>query len=58
MKNKSNNGNVLTKKVYSYPHSSTYPKLRGEELSKAIDKAHKDHNFMAEIRKFIKVTTS
>tara|TARA_Y100000034_G_scaffold135315_1_gene206728 strand:+ start:9641 stop:9799 length:159 start_codon:yes stop_codon:yes gene_type:complete len=37
---------------------ANYPKLKGKELTKAINEVHKDPKFMAEIKKFIKVTTS
>ena len=58
MKRNSSNGKALTKKTYYYPKKDFYPKLKGEELSKAINEAHKDMGFMAEVRKFIKITTS
>ena len=33
-------------------------RLRGEALSKAINEAKKDPQFMREVRKFVKITTS
>ena len=58
MKSKTSNGKALTKKVSNHFYRPSYPRLKGDDLSKAIDEAHKDPDFMEEIKKFIKVTTN